>query len=214
MRAVVESVAMDCPKCGAANPDTREDCASCGVYFSKMRRTTLNQPRPAAPAPPVAAGGTGWPLWLIGTIVVLVLAFGVMWLRYRRNHPAESNIDAQMTEINRRMAKEEMARATEDANRALEARQTLPSRSLPEQLTPEAVIAAIEACSSFQPRHVISLGKVQGTDRVVHVAFQWNAADVDRPQPGEGQFHLKDGTWERGQVWFVVAGRIKHANCP
>jgi hypothetical protein len=214
VRAVVDYLAMDCPKCGASNPDAREDCASCGVYFSKMRRTTLNQPRPAPAALPTAVRNTGLPFWQVGAIVILILVIGVAWLRYRRVHPAESNIDAQMTEINRRMAKEEMARATEDANRALEARQTLSPRSLPEELTQDAVIAEIEACSSFQPRKVISLGKVQGTDPIVHVTFKWTAPDVDRPQTGEVQFHLRDGTWKRGQVWFVVAGRIKHANCP
>lgn len=118
-----------------------------------------------------------------------------------------------MAEINRRMAREEMLRATEELNSSIEARQLFPARSLPEQLTKEAVIAAVEECPSFQPRHVISLGKVQGTDRIVHVTFKWTAADVDRPQTGEVQFHLKEGTWERGEVWFVANGRIRKSSC-
>ena len=135
---------MDCPKCGEANQDGRDECSSCGVIFSRWQprqpRIPITRPRAADPDPKRA--GVPW-LLLAGAAVIVV--FGVMWTMHRRAARGSANLDDQLNAINAKaIERQRRQRATEPKSAA-------PVR-YPAPLPPELESAArfaLERCAWF-----------------------------------------------------------------
>jgi hypothetical protein len=200
---------MECPKCGASQPDGREDCSSCGVYFAKTR-ATLNQPRPA---PPVYVDDESpWSSpWVVGSIIGLVLLIGAMWMVHKRKHRVEENPDDILNSINHKIVTQEKARAqVENDQRFAEWRMHFPLRQLPDGWNEQRVIEAIEQCSAFAPRHVDKVGQIRGADWTLVVFFTWTSDPPAQPASASATFTFTGGEWKRSDVAIESSGHVEH----
>jgi len=155
---------MQCPKCGADQPDDREECVSCGIVFSRwrsaeQRRVEMPPPRVESAPPPRSEG---LPVWMVVAGVVFFVLFGIVWTAKR--HAARANADPaaelthQLDEINQAGMERRKQLATERENalraeRADEARQAPVATSgdtVPSDLDLDAVKNQLLLCSFFK----------------------------------------------------------------
>jgi hypothetical protein len=157
---------MNCPKCGAAQQASREECASCGVIFSRWQPRTT---RPGQVPNPVDVdeSSTGIPTWAVVAGVVLFVVFGLWWTKRHNEKVANANLqaagDAQLDEINQKgnQARARLAQEAANAQRLESERASRPRQAapLPSDLDENAVRMMIQNCSHFQERVTVKIPK-------------------------------------------------------
>lgn len=145
---------MDCPKCGAANADGSEECASCGIIFARWQarpvRTFSGQQQPLVEPEKT----TTLPPWMVFAALAIVLVVGLVWTGRQRAARAKLNPDDILNDINvkgmaqRNRLAQEAAKARAQALAAQMA--AAPKTELPDDVNEAAVIALLEQCSFFQ----------------------------------------------------------------
>lgn len=203
---------MNCPKCGAAQPDGSAECASCGVYFAKLR-TTRETPLPTPP-PIVEQRSTNPPLWMLIAAAIVFLAAGFGWVRYRHRH---AKVPASVALYFRD------PRTLKAVNMATVYTQ------LPPGVTPGQVMRAIEVCPAFRvasngwTREVSQLSRVENAPNgfAVHFAVLWsNGKGIPQPVEygGYAVFAGKDPNLKLQSLHLAVDGYYRIAcecdDCP
>src|SRR5262245_38284585 len=147
---------MDCPKCGAVNPDGSQECAACGIIFARWQprpaRTFSGPQQPIPEIPPEKS--TTIPVWMVFAALGIVVVFGLVWTARQRAARAKLNPDDIINNINVKGMKQRQSLAQEAAKaraQALAAQlAAAPKAELPDDVNESAVIAILEQCSFFQ----------------------------------------------------------------
>ena len=180
---------MECPKCGAAQAEEREDCTACGVIFERWRlmqeRATLLEKVQVSPAP---APERGIPAWMAIAGLVVIVLLGSMWtMRNRAARAKNAPSDDLLNEINNKVVKARMAveadqaRAAGNAHIAMQNAAATPAPAKPKELHwPEGLAEAearrkIELCPAFTLSHDLATPKVftRASKSAVMQQFTW-----------------------------------------
>ncbi len=180
---------MNCPKCGVVAAAGAEECAACGVVFSRWRERPLrpslsNTPLPSAPPAPVEQQRIPAPLIIAGVIVFVVV--GLLWTAHRRAARASEpgDVTAMLDDINNKGQAERDRRRNEAAKglraeeheRAQAAAAAAKAASqLPPTITEADVRALIERDAFFQENVLMSVPKAFDAPQYPSVAQKYPA---------------------------------------
>ena len=215
---------MDCPKCGIAQDDGREDCVSCGIVFERFREAqerALLRRIPQVNVPmPSASEGIGVSRWIIFAALLLVAIFGVFWTKSRREARANRDLRKEgmerLNEINRKgnIERERLHKEQESARKMAAAMTEAPKpERRPVGLDEAGAKKLIEQCFAFQERTSIKLPKVHGgnySESYPVFAAALELRVVERtgndpklwPGPGAGGLNMMD----RGEEYEIPLG--------
>ncbi len=158
---------MDCPKCGVTQDDGREECVSCGIVFARWhaaqaRRITHTNVRVESPA-----DGVGVSRGVILIAVFLMIIFGALWTKFRRDARANRDLRkegmAMLNDINKKGNKERRRlQAENEQAQKMAAAMTERPRQLPRPIGMEEADATrlIEQCAGFTERASIKFPRV------------------------------------------------------
>jgi len=180
---------VNCPKCGVATAAGAEECAACGIVFSRWRERPLrpslsDTPLPAVPPPPVEQQRVPMPLIIAGAIVFIVI--GVIWTAHRRSVRASGKDDmtAMLDDINTKgqVERDRIRNEVETGYRAAEHDQAVAAaaaakaaRQLPPTITEAALRELIEQDAFFQESVVTLVPKVFDARNYASVVRQYPA---------------------------------------
>lgn len=206
---------MDCPKCGFSQPDGTTECRSCGILFARLQPRA---PRPEHQAPPPAPEPRSNAHLFI--LIIGMFVFGLVWMAHRRKTANEPAVD--LDAINHQQVQLQMAarakRETEERN-ALRA-QIAAASSLPQGLTKDSIIQAIESCPAFRNptaatlRRVSTLGRFSKTDTAFTISIGWeqfatdNESRVLASSSAVAVFEGNNGSWRLKNVRDEAGGTL------
>jgi hypothetical protein len=219
---------VDCPKCGIAQDDGREDCVSCGIVFARFReaqeRAQLRAAQSDVPFQASPTEGIAVSRWIIFAVLLLAVVFGALWTKSRRDARANRDLRkegmAQLNEINKEgMAERERLEKDRESAREMAGAMTetqKPARR-PVGLDETAATRLIEQCFGFQEQATIKLPKSY-TGYVSSYAESYPSFEValerrvvervgDAPKlwpgPGSGGLNMMD----RGEAYEIPLGK-------
>jgi len=229
---------MNCPKCGAVAATGAEDCAACGIIFSRWRERPLRPSPSSTPLPAPEHQRIPVPFIVVGAILFVLL--GIIWTTHRHSASAQRNLDATLDEINNkgeaereRLRNEAWKASTAAAHdRAVAAKVAASqARALPPTITEADVRRLIEQDALFQNDVTVSVPKVFEASNYANVAKQYPAfplaknealIEFDPPfEPGtrsaEGPVQVKVPPaafykamiHDRGESWEIDVGKRK-----
>jgi hypothetical protein len=164
---------MDCPKCGAAQEDGREECVACGIIFARW--LDRQQFPPVAPPNPVETVHTGPSISrpaLIAGVIAFVL-FGVIWTAWRRSAREKPPAADILDQINQDEVRQRQ-HPGEEAGQPLPGQTTAPS-TFPSDLGEPAVRDLIERCAYFEQKVTIEIPKTFERSQYASMADRYPA---------------------------------------
>lgn len=174
---------MNCPKCGAVADDGAEECAGCGIVFSRWRDRPL---RPSLTNTPLPAPEQRVPASLIIAGVIVFVVIGIVWTAHRRAARASQKDDltAQLDEINNK-GQAERDRIRNEATKGYQAAEhdravaaeaaAKAARQLPPTITEADLRTLIEQDAFFQESVVAPVPKVFDGREYASVARRYPA---------------------------------------
>lgn len=211
---------MDCPKCGFAQDDGREDCISCGIVFARFREAQERaQMSIAQNNVPIASPSEGIAVsrWIVVAFLLFVIVVGALWTKSRRDARANRDLRkegmAQLNEINQKSLKER-ERLEKEQQGAQELAAAMAETPKPVQrpvdLDESGAQKLIEQCFGFQERKSIMLPKSipNYPDGVLSVALEKRVLERTGnesrlwPGPGAGGMAMMD----KGEEYEIVLG--------
>jgi hypothetical protein len=230
---------MNCPKCGAVAATGAEECAACGIIFSRWREIPLRPSLSSTPIPAPEPQRIPLPFIIAGAILFVLI--GIMWTTHRHSASAQKNdLDATLDEINNKGAAErerlrnESWKASVAAahDRAVAAKAAAgQARALPPTITEADVRRLVEQEMLFQDNVTVSVPKVFEASNYSNVGKQYPAIQLaknealiefDPPfEPGtrtvEGVVQVKVPPAafykamirDRGDTWEIDVGKRK-----
>jgi hypothetical protein len=154
---------MDCPKCGAAQDDGREECSSCGIVFARWQPRAPRMPTQSTQVelekPPVRI-----PVPFIIVAAFFVIVGGLMWAKHQKELRAKADPDAILNEINnkganlRRQLREEQAAIKRAQSRAAMTAGAI-NNQLPADLDESKIIDLIQGCNYFSEKVSVAIPK-------------------------------------------------------
>lgn len=230
---------MNCPKCGAVAATGAEECAACGIIFSRWREIPLRPSLSSTPLPPPETQRIPVPFIVVGAILFVLL--GIIWTTHRHSASAQKNdLDATLDEINnkgeaeRQRLRNESWKASVAAahDRAVAAKASeSQARALPPTITEADVRRLIEQDAVFLDNATVSVPKVFAASNYSNVAKQYpalqlakNEALIEFDPPFEPGTRTVEGLVEvrvpptafykamirdRGESWEIDVGKRK-----
>ncbi len=174
---------MDCPKCGAAQDDGREDCSSCGIVFRRFREAqerALLARHSTEDASIESSSGEGLKVsrTIVFVALFLVLVFGVLWTKSRRDARASRDLRGEgmsmLDDINKKGAKERR-RLEDEAERAKKIAGAMSEMPKPVKrpigMEEADATRLIEQCAGFRERASIKLPRIYDERLRYHDAY-------------------------------------------
>ncbi|HEY2323197.1 MAG TPA: hypothetical protein VGJ82_10090 [Thermoanaerobaculia bacterium] len=171
---------MNCPKCGVVAAAGAEECAACGIVFSRWRE------RPLRTSPPPVEGHQRIPTPLIIAGAIVFILIGLIWTAHRRSARAseKSDMSAMLDDINNK-GKAERDRLRDEAEKGYRAAQhdqavasaaaANAARQLPPTITEADLRTLIEQDVFFQEHVLVSVPKSFSSREYASVARQYPA---------------------------------------